>query len=198
MISTAGPQGELSASKKGLIAYFLAVFISQIGNNANIAMLPLSLFKYATPAVASIPASLTNLGDALGAGSGGWIISRLSPRVALLLCFIVRTACLLVAAFVILGDVGKSFDTSSPPFQFYLLSIIYNLDAFTRGTIDTIRTTLPLVLGGNSKQILDQLNAKTMVAFELGVMVGPLMTSFLMSFNDRVSYSPCTASLFGH
>ena len=198
-VTISGTAPEASFTKGQLAFYLLSVFTSQVANNANIVMLPLAMYKFATPPVAAIPASLTNLSDGLGTIFGGWLISILSPKFALILSFGVRAMCLTGTALMIWLHIGADPDVHTPGYEFWILALVYNVDAVFRGVVDTIRSTIPLLLGGRSKSMLDDLNAKTMIAFEFGVLLGPLMTSILMSLKSHVSVvHPLFASYLCH
>ena len=56
----------------------------------------------------------------------------------------------------------------------------YTVEALIRGYVDTSVHTIPLELAGHRSELLDKINSRYELAFEVGAVVGPLMLSGLM------------------
>lgn len=58
--------------------------------------------------------------------------------------------------------------------------ICYTAEALIRGYVDTSVHTIPLELAGHRADLLDRINSRYELAFEVGAVAGPLMLSGLM------------------
>ncbi len=52
---------------------------------------------------------------------------------------------------------------------------LYTLEALVRGYVDTAVHTVPLEMVGHRRDLLDRINSRYEVAFEVGAVAGPLM-----------------------
>ena len=62
----------------------------------------------------------------------------------------------------------------------------YTAEALIRGYVDTSVHTVPLELAGHQPQLLDRINSRYELAFEVGAVAGPLMLSGLMTWSDGI------------
>ena len=58
----------------------------------------------------------------------------------------------------------------------YTTAASFVCDSFFRGILDTSRNVVPLLFGGEKKEALARLNADYQGSFQLGGLVGPLIT----------------------
>ncbi|WP_328350433.1 MFS transporter [Mycobacterium sp. NBC_00419] len=62
----------------------------------------------------------------------------------------------------------------------------YTLEALIRGYVDTAVHTVPLELAGHRGDLLDRINSRYEVAFEVGAVIGPLMLGGLMIWSSGI------------
>jgi predicted MFS family arabinose efflux permease len=63
---------------------------------------------------------------------------------------------------------------------------LYTVEAFIRGFVDASVVTVPLEMVGHRRDLLDRINSRYEVAFELGGVAGPLMLGGLMMWADGI------------
>eukprot|EP00164_Ancoracysta_twista_P002541 GFYU01003386.1.p1 GENE.GFYU01003386.1~~GFYU01003386.1.p1 ORF type:complete len:511 (+),score=38.48 GFYU01003386.1:144-1676(+) len=169
------PRKNADAEDGSIFAFFFGVFSSQVANNALQVTLPLMILSITeSPSKAAFVSAGTNAADAIGTIVGGRVIASISPRMALILASFVRGLTLALVSSLHLFD-AETFE---------VLTVLYLWDAFLRGITDTARTTIPLLFVGKDKDKLDALNSRYQVSFEVGVLLGPLITGFLMHSTD--------------
>lgn len=106
----------------------------------------------------------------VGTYLGGWPTERVGARRVL-------AASTLMRGFVLAGipiAMALGFLTLT------WAMICYTVEALIRGYVDTSVHTIPLELAGHSPGLLDKVNSRYELAFEVGAVVGPLMLSGLM------------------
>ena len=106
----------------------------------------------------------------LGTYLGGWPTERFGARSVLVGATLLRG--------VVLAGVPLAM-----AFGFISLAWamgFYALEALIRGYVDTAVHTVPLELAGHRSDLLDRINSRYEVAFEVGAVVGPLMLGGLM------------------
>ena len=64
--------------------------------------------------------------------------------------------------------------------------VCYTVEALIRGYVDTSVHTVPLELAGHRADLLDRINSRYELAFEVGAVAGPLMLSGLMIWSDGI------------
>ncbi len=64
--------------------------------------------------------------------------------------------------------------------------VCYTTEALIRGYVDTSVHTVPLELAGHRAELLDRINSRYELAFEVGAVAGPLMLSGLMIWSDGI------------
>jgi len=62
----------------------------------------------------------------------------------------------------------------------------YTVEALIRGFVDTSVHTIPLELAGHRRELLDRINSRYELAFEVGGVAGPLMLSGLMIWANGI------------
>ncbi|EHB55745.1 major facilitator superfamily MFS_1 [Mycolicibacterium rhodesiae JS60] len=112
----------------------------------------------------------------LGTFLGGWPTDRWGARLVLAFSTFLR-------GVVLAGiPIAMIFGIATLP----VVMVCYTLEALVRGYVDTAVHTVPLDLVGHRRDLLDRINSRYEVAFEVGAVVGPLMLGGLMVWADGV------------
>lgn len=106
----------------------------------------------------------------LGTYLGGWPTERFGARRVLVAATSLRGVALAGV------PIAMSFGFISLTF----VMACYTVEALIRGYVDTSVHTVPLELAGHRADLLDRINSRYELAFEVGAVVGPLMLSGLM------------------
>lgn len=112
----------------------------------------------------------------LGTYLGGWPIERFGARRVLVAATFLRG--------VVLAGVPMAM-----AFGFASLSWVmgcYTAEALIRGYVDSSVHTIPLELAGHRSDLLDRINSRYELFFEVGGVAGPLMLSGLMVWADGI------------
>jgi MFS family permease len=107
---------------------------------------------------------------------GGWPTDRWGARLVLVFSTLLRG--------VVLAGIPLAM-----VFGFATLPVvmgIYTLEALVRGYVDTAVHTVPLDMVGHRRDLLDRINSRYEVAFEVGAVAGPLMLGGLMVWADGI------------
>lgn len=112
----------------------------------------------------------------LGTYLGGWPTDRFGARLVLVFSTLLR-------GVVLAGiPLAMAFGFASLPW----VMGCYTLEALVRGYVDTAVHTVPLDLVGHRRDLLDRINSRYEVAFEVGAVAGPLMLSGLMVWSAGI------------
>ncbi|TDO07789.1 MFS transporter [Mycobacterium sp. BK086] len=112
----------------------------------------------------------------LGTYLGGWPTDRWGARLVLVVSTLLR-------GVVLAGiPVAMVFGIATLP----VVMACYTLEALVRGYVDTAVHTVPLDLVGHRRDLLDRINSRYEVAFEVGAVAGPLMLGGLMVWADGI------------
>ena len=112
----------------------------------------------------------------LGTYLGGWPTERFGARRVLAVSTFMRG--LVLAGVPIAMALGFLSLT--------LAMVCYTAEALIRGYVDTSVHTVPLELAGHRAELLDKINSRYELAFEVGAVVGPLMLSGLMMWSASI------------
>ncbi|MCX2933876.1 MFS transporter [Mycobacterium sp. CVI_P3] len=106
----------------------------------------------------------------LGTYLGGWPTDRFGARLVLVFSTLLR-------GVVLAGiPIAMAFGFATLPW----VMCCYTLEALVRGYVDTAVHTVPLDMVGHRRDLLDRINSRYEVAFEVGAVAGPLMLGGLM------------------
>jgi MFS family permease len=112
----------------------------------------------------------------LGTYLGGWPTDRWGARLVLAFSTLVR-------GVVLAGiPIAMVFGFASLP----LVMGCYTLEALVRGYVDTAVHTVPLEMVGHRRDLLDRINSRYELAFEVGAVAGPLMLGGLMAWTAGI------------
>lgn len=112
----------------------------------------------------------------LGTYLAGWPTDRFGARLVLVFATLLR-------GVVLAGiPLAMAFGFASLPW----VMGCYTLEALIRGYVDTSVHTVPLDLVGHRRDLLDRINSRYEVAFEVGAVAGPLMLGGLMVWADGI------------
>ncbi|WP_168214756.1 MFS transporter [Mycolicibacterium sp. ELW1] len=112
----------------------------------------------------------------VGTYLGGWPTERFGARRVLAVSTLLRGVVLAgVPAAMALGLLSLTWAV-----------VCYSAEALIRGYVDTSVHTIPLELAGHQPRLLDKINSRYELAFELGAVVGPLMLSGLMIWSAEI------------
>ncbi|WP_167107169.1 MFS transporter [Mycobacterium sp. DL592] len=112
----------------------------------------------------------------LGTYLAGWPTDRFGARLVLVFSTLLR-------GVVLAGiPIAMAFGVASLPW----VMVCYTLEALIRGYVDTSVHTVPLDLVGHRRNLLDRINSRYEVAFEVGAVAGPLMLGGLMLWSDGI------------
>ncbi len=112
----------------------------------------------------------------LGTYLAGWPTDRFGARLVLAFSTLLR-------GIVLAGiPISMVFGFASLPW----VMGCYTLEALIRGYVDTSVHTVPLDLVGHRRHLLDRINSRYEVAFEVGAVAGPLMLGGLMVWSDGI------------
>jgi MFS family permease len=112
----------------------------------------------------------------LGTYLAGWPTDRFGARLVLAFSTLLR-------GVVLAGiPIAMAFGFASLPW----VMGCYTLEALVRGYVDTAVHTVPLELVGHRRNLLDRINSRYEVAFEVGAVAGPLMLGGLMVWADGI------------
>ncbi|AQT78402.1 hypothetical protein B1R94_02850 [Mycolicibacterium litorale] len=112
----------------------------------------------------------------LGTYLAGWPTDRFGARLVLVFSTLLR-------GVVLAGiPLAMAFGVASLPW----VMGCYTLEALIRGYVDTSVHTVPLDLVGHRRDLLDRINSRYEVAFEVGAVAGPLMLGGLMIWADGI------------
>lgn len=112
----------------------------------------------------------------LGTYLGGWPTDRWGARLVLVFSTLLRG--------VVLAGIPIAM-----AFGFATLAWVmgcYTIEALVRGYVDTAVHTVPLDLVGHRRDLLDRINSRYELAFEVGAVAGPLMLGGLMVWADGI------------
>ncbi|BBX10325.1 MFS transporter [Mycolicibacterium aichiense] len=167
--------GEASSARLG--GLLSGVLLTQIANSAVHLAQPLL--------VADLSGSLgtaaffSAFGTALhmvGTYLGGWPTERFGARRVLAVSTLLRG--------VVLAGIPAAMAFGLATLTWVM--VCYSAEALIRGYVDTSVHTIPLELAGHRPQLLDRINSRYELAFEVGAVVGPLMLSGLMVFSAEI------------
>ncbi|AKK25804.1 MFS transporter [Mycobacterium sp. EPa45] len=112
----------------------------------------------------------------VGTYLGGWPTERFGARRILVAATLLRGVVLAgIPAAMTLGLVNLTW-----------VMVCYSAEALIRGYVDTSVHTIPLELAGHRPRLLDKINSRYELAFEIGAVVGPLMLSGLMTWSAEI------------
>ncbi|MGY4710928.1 MFS transporter [Mycolicibacterium sp. CBM1] len=112
----------------------------------------------------------------LGTYLAGWPTDRFGARLVLVVSTLLR-------GVVLAGiPLAMAFGVASLPW----VMGCYTLEALIRGYVDTSVHTVPLDLVGHRRDLLDRINSRYEVAFEVGAVGGPLMLGGLMVWSAGI------------
>lgn len=112
----------------------------------------------------------------LGTYLAGWPTDRFGARLVLTISTLLRGAVLAgIPIAMVLGFATLPWVMGC-----------YTLEALVRGYVDTAVHTVPLDLVGHRRDLLDRINSRYEVAFEVGAVAGPLILGGLIAWSDRV------------
>lgn len=112
----------------------------------------------------------------LGTFLGGWPTDRWGARWVLVVSTLLRG--------IVLAGIPLAM-----AFGFATLAVVmgcYTLEALVRGYVDTAVHTVPLEMVGHRRDLLDRINSRYEIAFEVGAVAGPLMLGGLMVWADGI------------
>ena len=110
------------------------------------------------------------IADAFGSSLSGFIYPFFAPRSLLVFFCLVRSSSQFFVAFLYWRL----------PELWWLILLLYVVDSFAVGCLDTTRTSFPRSLVGKDAHALDRMNADFQLFFDLGTMIGPLITGLVM------------------
>ncbi|APE17061.1 hypothetical protein BOH72_19245 [Mycobacterium sp. WY10] len=112
----------------------------------------------------------------VGTYLGGWPTERFGARRVLVAATLLRGVVLAgIPAAMAMGLANLTW-----------VMVCYSAEALIRGYVDTSVHTIPLELAGHRPQLLDRINSRYELAFEIGAVVGPLMLSGLMMWSAEI------------
>lgn len=112
----------------------------------------------------------------LGTFLAGWPTDRWGARLVLVFSTFLR-------GVVLAGiPLAMAFGLATLP----VVMGLYTLEALVRGYVDTAVHTVPLEMVGHRRDLLDRINSRYEVAFEVGAVAGPLMLGGLMVWADGI------------
>ncbi|GAY14232.1 MFS transporter [Mycobacterium sp. shizuoka-1] len=112
----------------------------------------------------------------LGTYLGGWPTDRWGARLVLVFSTVLR-------GVVLAGiPIAMAFGFASLPW----VMGCYTVEALIRGYVDTAVHTVPLEMVGHRRDLLDRINSRYEVAFEVGAVAGPAMLGGLMVWTDGI------------
>jgi len=112
----------------------------------------------------------------LGTFLAGWPTDRWGARLVLSVSTFLR-------GVVLAGiPIAMAFGFATLP----VVMGIYTAEALVRGYVDTAVHTVPLEMVGHRRDLLDRINSRYEVVFEVGAVAGPLMLSGLMVWADGI------------
>ena len=112
----------------------------------------------------------------LGTYLGGWPTDRWGARLVLVVSTVLR-------GVVLAGiPIAMAFGFASLPW----VMGCYTVEALIRGYVDTAVHTVPLEMVGHRRDLLDRINSRYEVAFEVGAVAGPAMLGGLMVWTDGI------------
>lgn len=132
------------------------------------------------------------LTEALGALIGGRVMNRLNPRVLLCVSLFLRTLTLTVLSVLIHGIVFSFTIEMDILYNVFLgqrvimwvFAGIISLDAIARGAMETSRSSIPLLMSGKQKQLLDVMNSQVRsFYFRKYILRGLIYYSFHLFFS---------------
>jgi len=112
----------------------------------------------------------------VGAYLGGWPTDRFGARRVLVTSTLLRG--LVLAGIPIAMALGV--------ISLMWVMICYTAEALIRGYVDTAVHTVPLDLAGHRSDLLDRVNSRYELAFEIGAVAGPLMLGGLMVWSAAI------------
>ena len=112
----------------------------------------------------------------VGAYLGGWPTDRFGARRVLVTSTLLRG--LVLAGIPIAMALGV--------ISLMWVMICYTAEALIRGYVDTAVHTVPLDLAGHRSELLDRVNSRYELAFEIGAVAGPLMLGGLMVWSAAI------------
>ncbi len=112
----------------------------------------------------------------LGTYLGGWPTERFGARMVLVMSTLLRGIALAgIPIGMTFGFAGLTWVMGC-----------YTVEALIRGYVDTAVHTVPLELAGHRGDLLDRINSRYEVAFEVGAVLGPLMLGGLMIWSAGI------------
>ncbi|TXI51747.1 MAG: hypothetical protein E6Q57_05800, partial [Mycobacterium sp.] len=112
----------------------------------------------------------------VGTYLAGWPTDRFGARRVLVAATLLRG--------VVLAGIPVAMALGVLPLPFAM--VCYTVEALIRGYVDTSVHTVPLELAGHRADLLDRINSRYELAFEVGAVAGPLMLSGLMIWSDGI------------
>ena len=112
----------------------------------------------------------------VGAYLGGWPTDRFGARRVLVASTLLRG--LVLAGIPIAMAAGV--------ISLMWVMVCYTAEALIRGYVDTAVHTVPLELAGHRAALLDRVNSRYELAFEVGAVAGPLMLGALMVWSADI------------
>lgn len=112
----------------------------------------------------------------LGTYLGGWPTERFGARRVLVASTLLRGVALAgIPSAMAFGFISLPWAMGS-----------YTAEALIRGYVDTSVHTVPLELAGHRGDLLDKINSRYELFFEVGAVAGPLMLSGVMVWSDGI------------
>lgn len=112
----------------------------------------------------------------VGAYLGGWPTDRFGARRVLVASTLLRGVVL----------AGVPIAMAAGVISLMWVMVCYTAEALIRGYVDTAVHTVPLELAGHRPALLDRVNSRYELAFEVGAVAGPLMLGGLMVWSADI------------